>query len=228
MEARSRPTASGSPSGAPTTRPGSSRSRTARRRSASISTRIGSSPRPFSLDGKHLITLGRDGSIKLIEAATGSFIDDIGKNYGELKVLARNPKSDQLVIGGDERVPRTYKVFRTQARDMNYTDFNLLKAFEPMPGAPISAVAYSPDGSRIAVGGSVGEVRIYDAANGTRKATLGGIKGNVFAIAFAPDGSRVAVGGFDGTVRLYDAADGSLVHSFVPVPIQGQNIAATR
>ena len=182
----------------------------------------------FSVEGKHLITLGRDGSIKLIEAATGSFIDDIGKNYGELKVLARNPKSDQLVIGGDERVPRTYKVFRTQARDMNYTDFNLLKAFEPMPGAPISAVAYSPDGTKIAVGGSIGEVRIYDAADGARKATLGGIKGNVFAIAFAPDGSRVAVGGFDGTVRLFNPADGSLVSSFVAVPIQSDNIAATR
>ena len=69
----------------------------------------------FSLEGKHLITLGRDGALKLTEAGTGSFIDDIGKNYGELKVLARSPKEDKVAIGGDERVPRLYKIFRTQA-----------------------------------------------------------------------------------------------------------------
>ncbi len=173
----------------------------------------------FSLDGKNLITLGRDGSIKLIEAATGSFIDDIGKNYGELKVLARNPKADQLVIGGDERVPRLYKVFRTQARDMNYTDFNLLKAFETQPGGPISAVAFAPDGARIAVGGTSGEVRIYNAADGARLATLKNLPGGIFAIAFSPDGSRVAVGGFEGPVKLFDPATGNPVASFVPVPL---------
>lgn len=179
----------------------------------------------FSVEGKHLITLGRDGSIKLIEAATGSFIDDIGKNYGELKVLARNPKSDQVLIGGDERVPRLYKIFRTQARDMNYTDFNLLKAFEIQPGGPISALAFAPDGGTIAVGGSSGEVRLYGAADGARKATLKGFQGGIFAIAFAPDGNRVALGGFDGMVRIYDAKSGNLVAGFVPVPLQPPNLA---
>ncbi len=180
----------------------------------------------FSAEGKHLITLSRDGSIKLIEVATGSFIDDIGKNYGELKALARHPKADQLVIGGDERVPRVYKVFRTQNRDMNYTDFNLLKAFEAQPGGPISAVAFSPDGSRIAVGGTTGEVRLYDAMDGSRKATLGGIKGSIYSIAFAPDGKRVAVGGFDGTIRLFDPVDGKLIVGFAPVPLQPRNVAS--
>ena len=121
----------------------------------------------FSLDGKHLITLGRDGAIKLTESATGSFIDDIGKNYGELKVLARHPKEDQVVIGGDERVPGLYQIFRTQARDMNYTDFNLLKAFETQPAARSRPWPSRPDGKRIAVGGSGGEVRLYDVADGT-------------------------------------------------------------
>lgn len=179
----------------------------------------------FSREGKHLITLGRDGSIKLIEAATGSFIDDIGKNYGELKVLARNPKDDQVVIGGDERVPRLYKIFRTRARDMNYTDFNLLKAFESQPGGPISSVAFSPDGGAIAVGGASGEVRLYTAADGARKSALKGFAGGVYAIAFAPDGQRLAVGGFDGTVRIYDPNTGNQVAGFVPVPIAARNVA---
>ena len=179
----------------------------------------------FSRDGKHLITLGRDGSIKLVEAATGAFIDDIGKNYGELKVLARHPTEDRVVIGGDERVPRLYQVFRTRPRDMNYTDFNLLKAFEIQPGGPISAVAIAPDGASIAVGGSGGEVRVYKTDDGAFKAALKGFHGSIFAIAFAPDGKHVAIGGFDGTVRIYDPATGGLTTEFVPVPLAAPNVA---
>ena len=172
----------------------------------------------YSREGKNLITLGRDGSIKLIEAATGSFIDDIGKNYGELKILARSPKDDTVAIGGDERVPRLYKIFRTQARDPNYTDFNLLKAFEIQPG-PISALAFAPDGATLAVGGSGGEARVYRIADGTRVATLPGHEGGIYALAFAPDGSKLATGGFDGTVRIFALPDGKPLAAFAPVPI---------
>lgn len=181
----------------------------------------------FSLEGKHLITLGRDGALKLTEAATGSFIDDIGKNYGELKVLARSPKEDKVAIGGDERVPRLYKIFRTQARDMNYTDFNLLKAFEIQPG-PISAIAFNPSGDTLAVGGSGGEVRLYDVNGGGRKQTLPGHKGGIFAVAFSPDGRKTATGGFDGQVRLFDTATGKPLASFVPVPVRPTQVATGR
>jgi WD40 repeat protein/mono/diheme cytochrome c family protein len=172
----------------------------------------------FSNDGKHLITLGRDGAIKLVETATGSFVDDIGKNYGELKVLARHPKEDQVAIGGDERIPRLYKIYRSQARDPNYTDFNLLRAFETQPG-PIAALAFAPDGSKLAVGGSGGDVRIYRVNDGARLATLPGHRGGIYALAFTPDGTRIATGGFDGTVKIFSVADGKPVASFLPVPI---------
>jgi len=172
----------------------------------------------YAKEGKHLITLGRDGALKLIEAATGSFIDDIGKNYGELKVLAKNPKDDTVAIGGDEKIPRLYKIFRTQARDPSYTDFNLLKAFEAQPG-PISALAFAPDGSTLAVGGSGGQARIYKVSDGARVATLPGHQGGIYALAYAPDGSKIATGGFDGTVRVFNVADGKLVAAFSPVPI---------
>ena len=178
----------------------------------------------FSIDGKHLITLGREGAIKLTEAATGSFIDDIGKNYGELKVLTRHPKENQLAIGGDERIPRLYQIFRTKARDMNYTDFNLLKSFEVQPG-PISALAFSPNGALLAVGGAGGEVRVYSTTDASRKLTLPGHSGGIYAIAFSPDGKTVATGGFDGKVRLFSSTDGKRLVEFVPVPISGQGVA---
>jgi WD40 repeat protein len=180
----------------------------------------------FSKDGKHLITLGRDGAIKLTELATGSFIDDIGKNYGELKVMARNPTDDQVVIGGDERVPRLYKIFRTQVRDMNYTDFNLIRAFEAQSGGPLSAIAFSPDGSKIAVGGLSGEAPIFQVVDGVRVATLKGFAGGVYSIAFAPDGARVAIGGYDGQIRVYEVSGGKLLTTFAPAPMAARVASA--
>ena len=115
-------------------------------------------------------------------------------------------------------MPRLYKVFRTQARDPNYTDFNLLKAFEIQPG-PISALAFAPDGATLAVGGSGGEARLYRIADGARVATLPGHEGGIYALAFAPDGSRLATGGFDGTVRIFAMPDGKPLAAFAPVPI---------
>jgi WD40 repeat protein len=60
------------------------------------------------------------------------------------------------------------------------------------------SVAFSPDGSRIAVGGST--AKIFDTRNGALKASLKAVA-NARAIAFSPDGKRLLVG-----VKLWDIA----------------------
>ena len=83
------------------------------------------------------------------------------------------------------------------------------------------SLAYSPDGSLLAVAGgtpgSAGEIRLV--ALGTPEATLTTdtcrllerIGDVMLATAFSPDGTRLAAGGADGTVRVYDAATGKRV-----------------
>jgi WD40 repeat protein len=89
-------------------------------------------------------------------------------------------------------------------------------------------VAFNPDGSRIAVGGVGGEVRLYEVADGKRVATLGGHGGAVFALGFTPDGQRLLTGGFDGLIRLFNPADGSLAAVFLPVPVSSSPLTAGR
>jgi WD40 repeat protein len=50
----------------------------------------------------------------------------------------------------------------------------------------------------------------------------------VYAVALSPAGERVAAAGGDGTVRLFDTQTGSLVTSFVPVEVSGQNRGGER
>ena len=67
----------------------------------------------------------------------------------------------------------------------------------------ISEVAYSPDGTRLAVAGNIG-TWLYDAATGAEVALLTGHTNYVRSVSFSPDGTTLASGGSDGTVRLWD------------------------
>ena len=172
----------------------------------------------FTHDGKQLVSCSRDKAMKLIDLETSRFVDDINNPLEACISLAIHPKEEQILYGGDLGVARLYRISDNQGRTAGRNDTNLLKAFERQPG-PVSAVAFSADGSLVALG-SVGQVKIYKISDGDHAVeTLSGIQGPVYAIAFRPNESTVAVGGDDGMVRLYDSKSGNVIKQFVPVPI---------
>jgi WD domain, G-beta repeat len=71
--------------------------------------------------------------------------------------------------------------------------------------APIYAVAFSPDGSRVVSGSYDRVVKIWEATTGQEVLSLAGHTGAVYSAAFSPDGRHLATAGDDGTVRLWDA-----------------------
>jgi WD40 repeat protein/mono/diheme cytochrome c family protein len=185
----------------------------------------------WSKDASHLISVSRDRSMKLTEVATQRMEDNItsitpGALKGGLLAVDRHPKSDDLLIGGADGVPKMYKMFRTKERKIG-DDFNLIRAFPPLPGR-LFAVKFSPDGNRILVGSSndgTGEARVYQSADAKLVAELEGERGPVYAVAYRPDGKEVASAGFDGLVRLNDPEDGKLLREFVPVPLSPKTAA---
>jgi WD40 repeat protein len=117
-------------------------------------------------------------------------------------------------------------MYRTKARVIG-DDFNLIRAFTPMPGR-LFAVRFSPDGNKIVAGSSSdgkGEVRVFQANDGKQLATLQGERGPIYALAWRRDGKAIASAGFDGVVRLNNPDNGALISEFVPVPLTAKTSA---
>jgi WD40 repeat protein len=70
--------------------------------------------------------------------------------------------------------------------------------------AELHDTAVNADGDVIAIGGSAGEIGLWDLAHERRIGTLAGHSGPVDALAYSPDGRTLASGGQDGRVVLWD------------------------
>ena len=73
-------------------------------------------------------------------------------------------------------------------------------------------IAYSPDGTRLAVAGGIG-IWLYDTATHQEVALLTGHTGGVWSVAFSPDGSTLASGSSDNTVRIWNTQTGAHIRT---------------
>jgi WD40 repeat protein len=71
---------------------------------------------------------------------------------------------------------------------------------------PVYAVAFAPDGKRLATASEDGTVKLWEVTAGRELNTLKGQTGGVWAVAFAPDGKTLAAGGEERSVNLWRAA----------------------
>lgn len=171
----------------------------------------------FGIDSKRFVSVGRDRAAKLIDANAGQFLENVNQMRAELMAVARHPKKDEIVIGGEDRVPYIYLMDRPRNMKVG-EEATLVRMLERQDGA-IFALDWSPDGKRIAVAGAGPAVNLYDAETGALTASCKGHAAGIYSVAFSPDSARLATGGFDGRVRLYRSADCSLEKAFIPVPL---------
>ncbi|MET9832138.1 hypothetical protein ABZ078_23200 [Streptomyces sp. NPDC006385] len=99
-------------------------------------------------------------------------------------------------------------------------------------GDQIGALAFSEDGSRLAVGDGTGRVALWDGDLRHKSGVLrnvfpprlGDTPEGVSALALSPDGSTLAVGGSSGTLQLWDVATQQPLGG--PLPTPGEEIVS--
>ena len=72
----------------------------------------------------------------------------------------------------------------------------------------VTAVAFSPDGKRLATASVDETAKVWDAESGKELRTLRGHSNQVLGVAFSPDGKRLATASVDDTARVWDAESG--------------------
>jgi WD40 repeat protein len=149
----------------------------------------------FSPDGSRLATASDD-AVKVWDAATGQTARTIqGPKDDALRCIAFSP--DGTRVAATCYGHRTAQVWDAATGQEILT----LKGHT----FHANAVAFSPDGKRLATASEDGTAKVWDAATGQETLTLNAHTGGLTSVAFSADGSRLATAGLDGTVRIWDA-----------------------
>ena len=178
----------------------------------------------FGMDGKRIVSVGRDFAAKLMHAESGAFIENLNKLRKELAAVTRHPSRDRVVVGGEERIPYYYRMDRPK-KIFAGQEGTLIRAFERQSGE-IFALEFSADGRKLAVAGAGAEAPIYDAESGERLAACTGHEAGIYTLAFHPGGRELATAGFEGRVRIHEVTSGKLLRDFVPVPMKAEMAAS--
>jgi WD40 repeat protein len=169
----------------------------------------------FTSDGKELISVSDDKTIRFWDVASGEPIRVIRPpiepgNRGMLYAAALSPDGRTLAIGGyglKDALGSIYLISLATGRIervlKGHTDAINSLAFGVSPGGRLLLASGSFDNT----------ARIWDLAAGECRRVLVGHTDAVHCIAFAPDASRLATASFDKTGRIWSVADGRCVQT---------------
>jgi WD40 repeat protein len=179
----------------------------------------------FSPDGRLLATAGDDHDVRLWEAATGRPLRQLRGHRSPVLAVAFAPDGGALAAVEDG-CRGSYDYHPCEVRLWNPRSGRLLHRWQGWKGPPSLcslALAFSPDGRRLADGGSgrydskrgwLAEVALYDPATGRKERTLkpgdGRVIAHALAVAFSPDGKLLASGGDNLKVLLWDPDTGEI------------------
>ncbi len=182
----------------------------------------------FSADGRRIATASQDRTVKVWLARDFELEAQVLSGHeGAVYAVVYSPDGKYLATGGSEGTLRLREADTGQ-------EILLLHAHAPVIAptqAPdqvhqlqgVSALAFRPDGRRLASGGADRTVKIWDAATGKLLRTISAHKHAVSGVAFSPDGRTLASSSWDRTVKLWDAETGRLLQT-----LTGHTLAATR
>jgi len=151
----------------------------------------------FSHDGKLLASGGGDNSTRIWNVKSGRQLRQLpgGGNEGSLvRGVAFSPKGNRLATVNDGS---------TEVKIWDVPTGREVSSFQGHTSS-VFAVAYSPDGSKIATTSLDKTARLWDASTGKELYAFRGHTHTVICLAFSADGAHLATGSEDGTANIWE------------------------
>ncbi len=160
----------------------------------------------FAPDGASFATgSGNDADfdISLWNIRGGAYLRSLKGLTGIVWDVAFSPDGESLVSAANDANQQTLRVWDPADGSQRAVPASL----------PVSSsLAFSPDGSRLAVGGLAGwpngAIWIYNTQTWEVEQQWKAANQNVTALVYTPDGSKLISGGTDGLIRVWSAVDG--------------------
>ncbi|MFZ6030016.1 MAG: hypothetical protein ACOYYS_20060 [Chloroflexota bacterium] len=148
----------------------------------------------FSPDGTRLVSGSSDGKVCLWDVASGVSMNTLHMELGEVYTIAYHPTGETFAAGYQGGQVCTWQTEDPASAPQCFAANRVA----------VNSLAFSPDGSLLASGGSDQRVLLLNSL-GQIEHELYGHSGWVLGVAFSPDGSRLASAGGDGdhTVRVW-------------------------
>jgi WD40 repeat protein len=173
----------------------------------------------FSPDGTRLVSGSGDWleniypenpgrkEVKLWDVASGAQLASWPAGKHDVVGLAYSPDGRSLAVAGGAWMASPG---RGAPGELTIRDAETFAVRQTLRGhaGPLTAVAYSRNGRRLATSSLDHTVKIWDPALGREVHTLRGHRDWVRGVAFNPDGRRLASAGADGLVKIWDAEKG--------------------
>jgi WD40 repeat protein/serine/threonine protein kinase len=187
----------------------------------------------FADEGRSLVSAGRDGTLKVWSAFSGSLLRSgalqnrlvtslavmgrravAGHAEGHIALYDLDSASRIVQIKRNDADVWSVAFLDTPERFIAASHDWVVSVYDAKSATAaqftldghenaVQAVAYSSSGPWIASGGADKTVRLYDVATHDLVRSYKGLKDFVTALAFSPDGKTLAVASLDGAIRLY-------------------------
>ncbi len=152
----------------------------------------------FSPDDSVLAVGSEDGSVKLIDSASGSELHTLIGHSGPVYSVAFSLDGKSLATGSKDS---TVKLWDT-AKGIE------LKTLDGHSDA-VYSLAFSPDGTMLASGSADRSVGVWYLLVDFERRSMSGHAGIVYSVAFSPDSGMLASGARDNTISVQPVTDKS-------------------
>jgi WD40 repeat protein len=151
----------------------------------------------FSHDGKRILSGGADKAARLWDIAAGAVVQTFPNVRSPISSVALRKDGKEALIGCADGMVHVFDL----------TEAPKEKGSVPAHLSGVGALAYSPDGSRMATCGGDKLVRIWKLPDSGAPAPLFDLKGHsnaVSSVAFSNDGRLLVSGGGDLIIKVWD------------------------